>query len=142
MKVIPIWSWRRSRSIRRLARSFASRAERIRLRAKASVATILASPAGEFEYPEVGNVVYFSQADIAKMKAARDEAIRKKAEERAALEREQTMREFNDISSGDDDIDDTGIDSGDDLFDEGDDGIEDGDDFGDDFGDDGFGEEE
>ena len=114
---------------------YVCKAQVIRLRAKASVATILASPAGEFAYPSVGDVVYFSQSDIAKMKAAHDEAIRQKAEARAAAEREQTLREFNDISVGEDDIDDAGID---DFLDEEEDfGNED--DFG---GDDDFGAED
>ena len=110
---------------------YVCKAQVIRLRAKASVATILASPAGEFAYPKVGDIVYFSQSDIAKMKAARDEELRKKAEERAAAEREQSLQEF-DLATGDDDIDDTGFDSGDDLF---------GEDDEDDFGNDDFGEE-
>ena len=59
-------------------------------------------------------MVYFSQADIATMKAARDEAMRKKAEERAEAERNQTLQDFNDIMSGEDEIDDSGIDFGDD----------------------------
>jgi hypothetical protein len=89
---------------------YVCKAQVIRLRSKASVATILASPAGEFAYPNVGDVVYFSQSDIAKMKAAHDEDIRQKAEERAAAEREQTLRDFNDITDGEDEVDDTGID--------------------------------
>ena len=119
---------------------YVCKAQVIRLRAKASVATILASPAGEFAYPSVGDVVYFSQSDIAKMKAAHDEALRKKAEERAAAEREQTLREFNDISVGEDDIDDAGID---DFLDEEEDDFGSEEDFGneDDFGSDEFEEE-
>ena len=113
------------------------KAQVIRLRAKAAVATILASPGGSFDYPSVGDVVYFSQADIATMKAAHEEAMRKKAEERAAAEREQTMQDLIDIST-DDEIDD-GIDEGfddtgiDDSFDESL-GEETDDGFGDDFG--------
>ena len=95
---------------------YVCKAQVIRLRAKASVATILASPAGEFAYPSVGDVVYFSQSDITKMKAARDEAIRKQAEARAAAERERAFEEFNSITG--DDIDDAGID---DFLDEEDD---------------------
>ena len=119
---------------------YVCKAQVIRLRSKASVATILASPAGEFAYPSVGDVVYFSQSDIAKMKAAHDEALRKKAEERAAAEREQTLREFNDISVGEDDIDDAGID---DFLDEEEDDFGSEEDFGneDDFGSDEFEEE-
>lgn len=93
---------------------FVCKAQVIRIRNKASVATVLASPAGSFDYPKVGDVVYFSQADIATMKAARDEAIRRKAEERAEAERNQTLQDFNDIISGEDEIDDAGIDFGDD----------------------------
>ena len=119
---------------------YVCKAQVIRLRAKASVATILASPAGEFAYPSVGDVVYFSQADIAKMKAAHDEALRQKAEARAAAEREQTLREFNDISVGEDDIDDAVID---DFLDEEEDDFGSEEDFGseDDFGSDEFEEE-
>ena len=95
---------------------YVCKAQVIRLRATAASATILASPGGTFDYPEVGNVVYFSQADIATMKAAREEAMRKKAEERAALEREQSLQDFNDIMTGEDEVDDSGIDSGDDDF--------------------------
>ena len=78
-------------------------------------------------------MVYFSQSDIAKMKAAHDEALRQKAEARAAAEREQTMREFNDISVGEDDVDDAGID---DFLDEEEDDFGNEEDFGneDDFG--------
>jgi len=90
---------------------YVCKAQVIRIRNKASVATILASPAGSFNYPKVGDVVYFSQADIATMKAAREEAMRRKAEERAAAERNQ---DFSDIMSGEDEIDDAGIDFGDD----------------------------
>ena len=111
------------------------KAQVIRLRAKAAVATILASPGGSFDYPSVGDVVYFSQADIATMKAAREEAMRKQAEERKALELEQSMRDLNDIISGEDESDDTGIDMGDDFLNEDDNADES-------FGDDGFGEEE
>ena len=122
------------------------KAQIIRLRSKASVATILASPGGSFDYPSVGDVVFFSQADIATMKAARDEAMRKQAEERIAAEREQSMQDFTDIMMGEDETDDMGIDMGDDFLNEDDDG-----DFGDDSGDgydygygedDGFGDEE
>jgi len=122
---------------------FVCKAQVIRLRAKAAVATILASAGGLFEYPSVGDVVYFSQADIATMKAARDEAMRKKAEERAAAERDQTMQDFNDIMTGEDEIDDAGIDSGDDFLNEEDEDFDSFDDSGDDLEDDGgFGEEE
>ena len=92
---------------------YVCKAQVIRLRNKASVATVLASPAGSFNYPKVGDIAYFSQADIATMKAAREEAMRKKAEERAAAEREQSLQDFNDIMSGEDEIDDAGIDFGD-----------------------------
>lgn len=92
---------------------YVCKAQVIRIRNKASVATVLASPAGTFNYPKVGDVVYFSQADIATMKAAREEAMRKKAEERAAAERNQSLQDFNDIMSGEDEIDDAGIDFGD-----------------------------
>ena len=97
------------------------KAQVIRLRANASVATVLASPGGSFTYPSVGDVVYFSQADIATMKAAYAEKMRKEAEERAALEQAQSMQDFNDIMTGEDESDDTGIDSGDDFLNEDDD---------------------
>ena len=97
------------------------KAQVIRLRANASVATVLASPGGSFTYPSVGDVVYFSQADIATMKAAHTEKLRKEAEERAALEQAQSMQDFNDIMTGEDESDDTGIDSGDDFLNEDDD---------------------
>ena len=122
---------------------YVCKAQVIRLRAKAAVATILASPGGSFDYPSVGDVVYFSQADIATMKAAHDEAMRKKAEERAAAEREQSMQDFNDIMTGEDETDDFGIDTSDEFLNE-DDGLEglgDEEDAGSDFGD-GLGEEE
>ncbi len=113
---------------------YVCKAQVIRIRSNASVATILASPGGTFDYPKVGDVVYFSQADIATMKAAHDEALRRKAEERAALEQAQSMQDFNDIMTGEDESDDTGIDTGDDFLNEEDDlGLDD---------DDGFGEEE
>ena len=109
---------------------YVCKAQVIRLRAKAAVATILASPGGSFDYPSVGDVVYFSQADIATMKTAHEEAMRKKAEERAAAEREQSLQDFNDIMTGEDESDDSGI--GDDFLNE-----EDDDEFGsDDSGDD------
>ena len=66
-------------------------------------------------------MVYFSQADIATMKAAYAEKMRKEAEERAALEQAQSMQDFNDIMTGEDESDDTGIDSGDDFLNEEDD---------------------
>jgi hypothetical protein len=110
------------------------KAQVIRLRAKAAVATILATAGGTFDYPSVGDVVFFSQADISAMKTAHDEAMRKKAEERAALEREQTMQEFNNIIGGEDESDDSGFDIGDDFLNEADDDIDATDDFGDDFG--------
>ena len=115
-----------------LFRSYVCKAQVIRLRAKAAVATILASPAGSFEYPKVGDVVYFSQADIAAMKAAHEENMRKKAEERAAAEREQSLQDFNEIMTGEDESDDSGIGDDDDFLNE-----DEGDsfDFGDDFGD-------
>jgi len=116
---------------------YVCKAQVIRLRNKASVATVLASPAGSFNYPKVGDVVYFSQADIATMKAAREEAMRRKAEERATLEREQSLQDFNDIMSGEDEIDDAGIDFGDDGL-----GLDDEDDFGDGLDDDDSGFEE
>jgi hypothetical protein len=122
---------------------YVCKAQVIRLRAKAAVATILAPPGGSFDYPSVGDVVYFSQADIATMKAAHDEAMRKKAEERAAAEREQSMQDFNDIMTGEDETDDFGIDTGDDFLNE-DDGLEglgDEEDAGSNF-DEGLGEEE
>lgn len=106
---------------------YVCKAQVIRLRAKAAVATILASPGGSFDYPSVGDVVYFSQADIATMKAAHDEAMRKKAEERAAAEQAQSLQEFNDIMTGEDESDDSGIDSGDDFLE----GLDESDDFGD-----------
>lgn len=90
---------------------YVCKAQVIRLRSKASVATILASPGGSFAYPSIGDVVYFSQADIATMKAERDELLRKKAEERAAAEQERSMQDFNDIIMGEDESDDSGIDS-------------------------------
>ena len=112
---------------------YVCKAQVIRIRANASVATILASPGGSFKYPSVGDVVYFSQADIATMKAAHEEAMRKKAEERAAAEQAQSLLDFNDIMTGEDEIDDAGIDTGDDFLNEDDDlGLDD----------DGFGEEE
>lgn len=112
---------------------YVCKAQVIRIRANASVATILASPGGSFNYPSVGDVVYFSQADIATMKAAHEEAMRKKAEERAAAEQAQSLLDFNDIMTGEDEIDDAGIDTGDDFLNEDDDlGLDD----------DGFGEEE
>ena len=112
---------------------YVCKAQVIRIRANASVATILASPGGTFDYPKVGDVVYFSQADIATMKAAHEEAMRKKAEERAAAEQAQSLLDFNDIMTGEDEIDDAGIDTGDDFLNEDDDlGLDD----------DGFGEEE
>ena len=119
---------------------YVCKAQVIRLRAKAAVATLLASPGGSFTYPKVGDTVYFSQADIATMKAAREEAMRKKAEERAAAEREQSLQDFNDIMAGEDESDDTGIDAGDDLF--GDDDSEDESLEDDEAEDDGFGDEE
>ena len=100
---------------------YVCKAQVIRLRAKAAVATILASPGGTFDYPSVGDVVYFSQADIAAMKAAHEETMRRKAEERAAAEREQSMQDFNDIMIGEDEADDSGIDMGDDFLEEEDD---------------------
>jgi hypothetical protein len=106
---------------------YVCKAQVIRLRAKAAVATILATPGGSFDYPSVGDVVYFSQADIATMKAAHDEAMRKKAEERAAAEQAQSLQEFNDIMTGEDESDDSGIDSGDDFLE----GLDESDDFGD-----------
>ena len=114
---------------------YVCKAQVIRIRSNASVATILASPGGTFDYPKVGDVVFFSQTDIATMKAAHDEAMRKKAEERAAAEQAQSMQDFNDIMTGEDESDDTGIDSGDDfldgLDDDGDDAAaDDGDDLG------------
>lgn len=63
-------------------------------------------------------MVYFSQADIATMKAAHAEKMRKEAEERAALEQAQSEQDFNDIMTGEDESDDTGIDSGDDFLNE------------------------
>ncbi|MBQ7731547.1 MAG: hypothetical protein IJT68_06910 [Lentisphaeria bacterium] len=115
---------------------YVCKAQVIRLRGNASVATILASPAGTFNYPSVGDVVYFSQGDLATMKAAHDEAMRKKAEERAALEQAQSMQDFNDIMTGEDESDDSGIDSGDDFLDGLDDAEDDApaDDSEDDFG--------
>ena len=100
---------------------YVCKAQVIRLRAKAAVATILASPGGTFDYPSVGDVVYFSQGDIAAMKSAHEEAMRRKAEERAAAEREQSMQDFNDIMIGEDETDDSGIDIGDDFLEEEDD---------------------
>ena len=79
---------------------YVCKAQVIRLRANASVATVLASPGGSFTYPSVGDVVYFSQDDIATMKAAHAEKLRKEAEERAALEQAQSMQDFNDIMTG------------------------------------------
>ncbi len=116
---------------------YVCKAQVIRLRAKAAVATILASPGGSFDYPSVGDVVYFSQADIATMKAAHEEAMRKKAEERAAAEREQSLQDFNDIMTGEDESDDSGIGDEDDFLSEDDD---EGDVI--DASDDGFGDEE
>ena len=111
------------------------KAQVIRIRANASVATILASPGGSFSYPSVGDVVYFSQSDISTMKTAHEEAMRKKAEERAAAEQAQSLQDFNDIMTGEDEIDDAGIDMGDDFLNE--------DDADSDLGlDDDFGEEE
>lgn len=101
---------------------YVCKAQVIRLRAKAAVATILASPGGSFDYPSVGDVVYFSQADIATMKAAHEEAMRKKAEERAAAEREQSLQDFNDIMTGEDESDDSGIGEEDDFLNEEDEG--------------------
>ena len=119
---------------------YVCKAQVIRLRAKAAVATILATPGGSFDYPSVGDVVYFSQGDIATMKTAHEEAMRKKAEERAAAEREQSLQDFNDIMTGEDEADDTGI--GDDFLGE-DDEDEAGDDgLGDDFGGDDLGLDE
>jgi len=113
---------------------YVCKAQVIRIRSNASVATILASPGGTFDYPKVGDVVYFSQSDIATMKTAHEEAMRKKAEERAAAEQAQSMQDFNDIMTGEDESDDTGIDSGDDfldgLDDDGDAAADDGDDLG------------
>ncbi len=118
---------------------YVCKAQVIRLRANAAVATVLASPGGTFNYPKVGDVVYFSQGDLATMKAAHDEAMRRKAEERAAAEQAQSMQDFNDIMTGEDEFDDTGIDSGDDFLD----GLDDEDDAAADDGDDlGLGEEE
>ena len=118
---------------------YVCKAQVIRLRAKAAVATILASPGGTFDYPKVGDVVYFSQADIATMKAAREEEMRRKAEERIAAEREQSMQDFTDIMTGEDETDDTGIDLGDDFLNEDDEESNETFDAGDD---DEFGEEE
>ena len=111
---------------------YVCKAQVIRLRSKAAIATILASPAGSFDYPKVGDVVYFSQSDIATMKAAHEENMRKKAEERAAAEREQSLHDFNEIMTGEDESDDSGIGDDDDFLNE-----DEGDsfDFGDDFGD-------
>ena len=100
---------------------YVCKAQVIRIRANASVATILASPGGTFDYPKVGDVVFFSQADIATMKAAHEEAMRKKAEERAAAEQAQSLQDFNDIMTGEDESDDSGIDFGDDFLNEDDD---------------------
>ena len=97
---------------------YVCKAQVIRLRSKASVATILASPGGTFDYPSVGDVVYFSQGDIATMKTAHEEAMRKRAEERAAAEREQSRQDFNSIMTGEDEGDDSGIDFGDGFLDE------------------------
>ena len=57
--------------------------------------------------------------------------MRKKAEERAAAEREQSLQDFNDIMTGEDESDDSGIGDDDDFLNE-----DEGDsfDFGDDFG--------
>ncbi|MBR3506615.1 MAG: hypothetical protein IKO02_06180, partial [Lentisphaeria bacterium] len=85
---------------------YVCKAQGIRLRANAAVATVLASPGGSFSYPSVGDVVYFSQDDIATMKAAHAEKLRKEAEERAALEQAQSMQDFNDIMTGEDESDD------------------------------------
>ena len=114
---------------------YVCKAQVIRIRANASVATILASPGGTFDYPKVGDVVFFSQTDIATMKAAHDEAMRKKAEERAAAEQAQSMQDFNDIMTGEDESDDSGIDSGDDFLEglDDDSGINSDDDSGDEF---------
>lgn len=111
---------------------YVCKAQVIRIRANASVATILASPGGTFEYPKVGDVVYFSQADIATMKAAHEEAMRKKAEERAAAEQAQSLQDFNDIMTGEDESDDAGIDLGeeDDFLNEDGDADDSGDDLG------------
>ena len=97
---------------------FVCKAQVIRIRANASVATVLASPGGSFSYPSVGDVVYFSQGDITTMKAAHDEALRKKAEDRAAAEQMQSMQDFNDIMTGEDESDESGIDSDDDFLNE------------------------
>ena len=109
---------------------YVCKAQVIRLRSKAAIATILASPAGSFEYPKVGDVVYFSQSDIAAMKAAHEENMRKKAEERAAAEREQSLHDFNEIMTGEDESDDSGI-GDEDFLNEDDDSFDFGDDFGD-----------
>jgi len=99
---------------------YVCKAKVIRLRAKAAVATILASPGGSFAYPSVGDVVYFSLGDITKMQAAHMEAIRKKELEEREAERAKTEEDFSNI--GDDQADDTGIDFGDDLLGDDDDG--------------------
>ena len=93
------------------------------VRAKAATATILASPGGSFTCPKVGDVVYFSRQDIEAVKAANEEAMRKKAEERAAAEREQALLELNDILTGEDEIND-GLDLDDEGFLDGDDGMD------------------
>lgn len=97
---------------------FICKAQVIRLRSKACVATILASAGGNFTAPSVGDIVYFSQADIATMKAANEEAMRRKAEERAAAEREQALQDFNDIMTGEDEMDEGGIELDDDFLNE------------------------
>ena len=75
-------------------------------------------------------MVYFSQSDIAAMKAAHEENMRKKAEERAAAEREQSLHDFNEIMTGEDESDDSGI-GDEDFLNEDDDSFDFGDDFGD-----------
>ncbi len=113
---------------------YVCKAQVIRIRANASVATILASPGGTFDYPKVGDVVYFSQPDIATMKAAHEEALRKKAEERAAAEQAQSLQDFNDIMTGEDEVDDSGIEFGDDFLNEDDAASDDDGGIGDDLG--------
>ena len=108
---------------------------------RATTATILASPAGKFTFPKVGDIVYFSKKDIEAVKAANEEAMRRKAEERAAAEREQALLELNDIITGEDEIDDNGIDIDDGGFLDEEDGEDGLDDFDEDSGFDDFEEE-
>ncbi len=91
----------------------------VKIHPKASVATILTTPEGKINMPKIGDVVYFSNSDIARMKEINAENIRKFAEARAAAERERAAQDYADFSSSEDEEengDDSGIEASDDNF--------------------------